>query len=250
MDGVGYEGEAFAVLERSLAAAGRRVGRVIRPDRENRMTQDVDFLVEIDGQDVAIEVTRLALGHKGWNLVNRLEGQVQALLESSGKYASEWLVVYLDLNREFGYRETDLLAMQVASAILNVSPDAGVDRWADLDLEPEPAASTVSVSVRRLPGRQRISFVGGHEAAGGLIDERADIFVRSMLAKKRDQGAAYPEVWILVVDRDVLIDVEDLRGALARRAADVPSNWSTVHFIPATAPSTVLTIDLDSIRVA
>lgn len=249
MGGVDYEAEAFAVLKLSLAAAGHRVGRVLRPDRENRMTEDVDFFVEIDGHDVAVEVTRLALGQKGWNLVNRLEGHVLALLESAGKHAWEWLLVSLDLHREFGYRETDLLAMQVAAAILNASLDAGVDRWADLDLELEPAASTVSVSVRRLPGRQRISFVGGHEAAGGLIDERADTFVRSMLAKKRDQGAAYPEVWILVVDRDVLIDVEDLRGALARHAADVPSNWSTVQFIPATAPSTVLTIDLDEIRV-
>jgi hypothetical protein len=45
---------AFGLLERHLVDTKHVVANVRRPDRTNRTSRDVDFLVEVDGRDIAI----------------------------------------------------------------------------------------------------------------------------------------------------------------------------------------------------
>lgn len=79
------EAWAFDILSRHLTESGHSIVNVRRPDQLNRSTRDVDFLIEFDGHDVAVEVTRLDQERHWWVLLDRLQ---RAILAELGELAT------------------------------------------------------------------------------------------------------------------------------------------------------------------
>jgi hypothetical protein len=116
--------------------------------------------------------------------------------------------------------------------------------WQPLRDLPEPALSLAEVEIRRVPSAERrLSFVNGNEAHGPWIEPRALASVRHLIASKGSQAAGYEEVWILVVDNEVIIDLDNLREALTQEGVTVPSNWARLIFIPATDRTAIQTLE-------
>ena len=233
---------AFGLLEAHLRREGHVVANVRHPDRLNRSTRDVDILVEVDGRDIAVEVTQVAQTRQWWNQLDRLERGIRAAVDSEGAELDRgWLVLELNLLRTGSYQEIDAVALQIAAAVRRSANDLGapgVDHILDL---PTPAESLVEVRLSRIQGvGNRLSFISGNAATGGWTAPKAAAFVDQLLASKTTQGDAYPEMWILVVDSEVVIDFDEITEVLRERSADIPDSWTNVFFIPATDRSIVL----------
>lgn len=241
---------AFRILRDRLEERGTRISILARPDEENRTTRDVDFLVDLDGRVVAIEVTQLSLTALWWNLLDRLERRIRPALEDPARRgASGWLVVHLDLHRTVSYREVDELSHAIIASILDQLGPSERLRSSRQVLLPAPFNSTIGVTIDRLSRRgHRVSFIKGHAESGGWIEPRARQFVEWLLESKADQTAAYESVWILIVDREVLIDLDDLVGALKATTTAVPPNWESLLLIPATDRTAVLELDITRVR--
>jgi hypothetical protein len=246
------EGWAFGLLEQHLLRAGHAVADVRRPDRDNRTSRDVDFLVEVDGRDVAIEVTQLDQARQWWNLLDRLETHIRTALrwEDGGPDAG-WLILSINLLRTASYREAERCAAQIIQAIRGASTDLGTRSWESLPDLAEPARSLVEVEVRRPDGpggKARLTFMNGHEAHDPLIAPRVLAFVQHLLASKGNQAAGYREVWILVIDNELIIDMGEVAAAFAGERDRVPANWARLYFIPATDRTDIQTLDLLAMR--
>jgi hypothetical protein len=156
------------------------------------------------------------------------------------------LIVSINLLRTASYREVDTAGEQIAQAIQRAPADLGVRFWDRLRALPEPAQSLAEIEMRRVSATaSRLSFVKGNEAHGAFIAPRALAFVRHLLASKGTQGARYPEVWIVVVDSEVIIDLDDLRDAFSEAAETVPPNWTRLFFIPATDRNAIHALELN-----
>ena len=225
---------AFDLLRRHLIEHGHAVLNVRRPDRTNRTSRDVDFLVEIDGRDIAVEVTQLTQAREWWNLLDRLESRVRAAtLEHD--FDPGWLMISINLLRTGSYREVDEAGTQIVQAVRDAPTNLGARSWDRLTTLPEPARSLAEVELRRASETgPRITFIKQNEAHGALIAPRALAFVRHLLASKETQAVGYEEVWILVIDNEVIIDIHNLDEAFAEEEAHVPPNWTRLFFIPAT----------------
>lgn len=242
------ESWAFDLLKGHLIEHGHTVTEVRRPDRANRQTRDVDFLAQVDGRDVAVEVTQLDQARGWWRLLDRLERQVQTGLQWEDIEADPgWLIISMSLLRTGSYREVETAGAQIVDAIRGVPADFGTRSWEHLPGLPNPARSLVDVEVRRASetGR-RLSFVNGHEAHGALIALRALAFVRHLIASKGTQAAGYGEVWILVIDNELIIDLDELNAAFAQESEMLPPNWTRLFFIPAADRKGIQTLELRS----
>jgi hypothetical protein len=237
---------AFGLLQSYLFENGHVVANVRRPDRVNRTSRDVDFLVSIDGHDIAIEITQLTQAREWWNLLDRLETLVRAgLSEFESETRADWLMLSINLLRTGSYREIETAAGQIVQAVRNAPADLGARSWDRITSLQEPAGSLAEVDLRRpsAAGR-RLSFVKGHEAHDALIAPRALAFVRHLIASKGNQGEGYAEVWILVVDRELIIDLDNLRDAFSQERETVPANWTRLYFIPAIDQNAIQSLEL------
>lgn len=237
---------AFGLLEAHLAETGHRVSNRRRPDRENRASRDVDYLVEIDGREVAIEVTQLALAQKSWSLLDRLENRVRELYALAAPEPDPgWLVVSVELGGTFGYRDVEGLAGEVVAAVRAAPAVAGTEHLDVLAILPLAGGGSLEVALRRMSDAgRRITFMKGTEQGGPWIAPKAQAFVRHLLESKADQAAAYGEVWILVVDTELIIDIDEIATALETERAAIPANWARLCFIPASDRGVVQTIEL------
>lgn len=239
---------AFDLLRRQLIERGHLVTRIRRPDRANRASRDVDFLAEVDGRDVAVEVTQLDQARKWWNLLDRLETQVRESLHWDDMEADPgWLMFSMNLLRTGSYREVETAGAQIAAAIHAAPVDFASRAWERLHDLPEPADSLVEVEVNRpsMTGK-RLSFVNGHDAHGPQIAPRALAFVRQLITSKGTQATGYGEVWILVIDNELIIDIDQLAAAFALERQRLPPNWTRLFFIPAANRTAIQTLELRS----
>lgn len=243
------EAWAFDLLRKYLMNSGHAVTKVRRPDRTNRTSRDVDFLVEVDGREVAVEVTQLDQARKWWNLLDRLQTHVRESLNwDEGMEADPgWLILSINLLRTGSYREVEAAGAQIADAIRAV-PNGFLSRtWERLRDLPEPAKTLAEVEVKRASRTgKRLTFVTGNEAHGPQIAPRALAFVRHLIASKGTQAAGYQEVWVLVIDNELIIAVDQLASALAQERESLPPNWTRLFFIPAADRTAIQTLDLQS----
>jgi hypothetical protein len=240
---------AFGLFERNLVAANHVVTSIRRPDRLNRVTRDVDYLINVDGREIAVEITQLTQAREWWNLLDRLQDHVRAEVLREGTDDLGWLMLWINLLRTATYREVETVGAQIGRAILRVPRDLASDRWQRLEALPEPAAGIAEVEIRWTPAAAtRISFISGHEGAEPWIEPRALAFVDHLIDSKIMQTANYTEVWILVVDNEVIIDLDNLAAAFAQLRDRVPANWTRLLFIPATDRSDIQTLELRSAK--
>jgi hypothetical protein len=207
-------------------------------------------LVEIDGRDVAVEVTQLDQAREWWNLLSRLEAHIRSALRWEETEAeSGWLLLSINLLRTGSYREVETSGTQIADAIRDAPVDLGGTSWQRLAALPEPARSLVEVEVHR-PSKtgRRLTFVKGNEAHSPMIAPRALAFVRHLIASKGTQAAQYREVWILVIDNELIIDVGELDAAFVQERESLPPNWTRLYFIPAADREAIQSLNLQEWR--
>ena len=178
--------------------------------------------------------------------LDRLEAAVRAgLAGNQPKEGAEWLLLSMNLTHKASYRDVDAAATQIVQAVRDAPADLGARSWEAVGDLPEPALSLAEVELRRMPAPEwRISFVNGHEAHDTWIAPRALAFVRRLIASKGSQATDYQEVWILVVDNEVIIDLDNVRDAFAQERDTIPPNWSRVFLIPATDRTAIQSLDL------
>lgn len=94
----------------------------------------------------------------------------------------------------------------------------------------------VELSPRKSRGLMVLRQTAAHDP---WLNPRAAEFVRKLIESKGGQGLSYPELWLLVIDTEVIIGLDLVEEAFAEAAADVPSNWKRLYFLPATDRSDV-----------
>lgn len=231
---------AYDLLASHLADRGTTLSLLGRPDQANRTTPDVDFLVDVGGREVAIEVTQLALTVEWWRTLARLEAAIHDHLARSGQTSVlGGFTVHLRLRALASYRTLDLAAEQVASALV-AHPELQTGQRADV-LLPPPAADFVDVEMTAWSRRaDRVAFIKSNVATGGATGPRAAAFVDWLVDEKADQTRRYREAWIVVIDTEVVVDAENLGEALASAQPQLPANWTRLYFLPAIDRSAIV----------
>jgi hypothetical protein len=234
------EAWAFDILVRHLTEQGHQIDNVRRPDTLNRSTRDVDFLIDFDGREVAVEVTRLDQERQWWVLLDRLQ---QATISEVGDWpaAAPGLVLTLKLLRTGTYAEVDRAALDIAGLARD---------WARAAMPQPLKASVVSDLVEvelhrpstRPGGLMILKETSAHDA---WLAPRATEFVRKLVDGKGGQGRAYAEVWLLVIDNEVIIGLDLIAEAFIEVAAKVPSNWKRLYLLPATDRGAVQSLSLN-----
>lgn len=223
------EAWAFDILRRHLTDRGHQIDNVRRPDFVNRSSRDVDFLIDFDGRAVAVEVTRLDQERQWWVLLDRLQ---QAAIAELGDWpsAAPGLVLNLKLLRTGSYAEVDRAALAIA----------GLAREWALAPMPQPLKASVASDLVEVEMSRPNTRFGGlmilkeSSAHAAWLAPRAAEFVRKLIDGKGGQGQAYAEVWLLVIDNEVILGLDLIAEAFAGVAAEVPSNWKRLYLLPAT----------------
>lgn len=218
------EAWAFAILRRHLVALGHAIANVREPDTSNRETRDVDFLIEFDGREVAIEVTRFDQKRQQWVLLERVQAEIVAQL-SDCPQSAPGLLIELSLLRTGSYAEVDAAAQSIVALVRDWAPDLGVRNA-------RVAGDLVEVELRPRhgPGLLVSRRTGAHDAR---LDPRAAAFVKQLIKSKKAQGVMYAELWLLVIDMELIIGLDLIQAAFAEFAAEVPPNWSRLYLLPA-----------------
>ncbi len=69
--------------------------------------------------------------------------------------------------------------------------------------------------------------------------------MRKLVDGKGAQAQAYAEVWLLVIDNEVIIGLDLIAEAFMEVAAKVPSNWKRLYLLPATDRGAVECLSLN-----
>jgi hypothetical protein len=234
------EAWAFDILVRHLIDQGHQIDNVRRPDTFNRSSRDVDFLIDFDGREVAVEVTRLDQERQWWVLLDRLQ---QATISELGDWppTAPGLVLTLKLLRTGTYAEVDRAALDIAGLARD---------WARAPM-PQPLKASVASDLVEVELHRPSTRPGGlmilkeTSAHDAWLAPRAAEFVRKLVVSKGGQGQAYAEVWLLVIDNEVIIGLDLITEAFAEVAAEVPSNWKRLYLLPATDRGAVQCLSLE-----
>ena len=222
------EAWAFEILRSHLTDQGHRIDNVRRPDVLNRSSRDVDFLIDFDGREVAVEVTRLDQERQWWVLLDRLQDATVSELRDWPS-AAPGLVLTMKLLRTGSHAEVDRAALAVAGLARD---------WARVPM-PQPVKASVASDLVEVELRRPSTRPGGlmiireSSAHDAWLGPRAAEFVRKLIDGKATQGQAYAEVWLLVIDNEIIIGLDLITQAFAEVAAEVPSNWKRVYLLPA-----------------
>ena len=214
----------------SLRTEGRVITEPYRP--EEGIGRSPDWMLTLDGEPVALEVTRLlppADVQKAQHLMVRIETIARDLLAPIVARMDGQVLVNLaystyDVAGLGGARLTaaaSQLADDVRTALGSAEP--GIDNGITL-------ASTlpwvVDCEVTLLLGPHKGFYI--IQAPDATQQPDLDAFVTRTIAKKGDQHVGHADRAILAVDA-MFPDAEDLRDAFARTSADVP--WWRVYLV-------------------
>lgn len=228
-----------------VAAALRAEGRVVavlgRPDRENRTDPGADFLLTVDGDETALEITRTASTaeqRKAW-LSQRLTQRLHEELDSEVEALQiGHAVVYFDLatanGRTPSQRVVDDVAPQIVEGLRAALPRA-VRTRERLDLE--DVGPVVGLSLRvSATATHRFSVMWG--VTGGFTSPIADAVVGRVIESKSEQLAGYPLAYLALIEPTGLLTPPNIREAFERAA--VPANWRRVYVIDGTPTTAIL----------
>jgi hypothetical protein len=69
-------------------------------------------------------------------------------------------------------------------------------------------------------------------------------FVRKLIESKGRQALGYQEVWLLVIDTELIIGPDLIEAALAQATVTTPPNWKRLYLLPAANPDDVQSLTL------
>jgi hypothetical protein len=239
---ISLEDAALARLLRYLEAQGQAVEVRARPDRENHAGHAVDAELVVNGRAVGVEITELWSGARAQHELPRLQQAVERGVKArvrswpAGDVAIGADFRELPPAKKLRTAET-ILAQEIAACIDSLDSVSEGRRETSID---STVAFVRRLSVIQWPSQQSgFGWLTSSDEVGGWIAPLADAFVDHLLATKTEQTGAYREAWLLIVDREGLVDASNLAEALARRQPDVPANWSRVWLLPATDGTSV-----------
>lgn len=214
-----------------LRSRGDRVDLLERPDQLNRTDRAADFLLEIDGQSFALEVTdfypteadgaRRGIGR--W-LAERLEAELRPQVSERGMGS---VVVSVTLPRRPDRKRLSLAISDIAQVILARLPAEGSvvvdDDWDQDDLFGR-------MRLFRWADRpSRVEVL--HQPHGSFVEPAVAAFLDRMLPSKAAQTAGYEQVILAAFDRSFVGDPESFQRQLDERAQEIPANWRAIYFI-------------------
>lgn len=212
-----------------------------RPDRENRTAPGADFLLTVDGDETALEITRTAstAEQRKARLSQRLTQRLHEELDSEVEaMESGHAVVYFDLatadGRTPSQRVVDNVAPQVVERLRAALPRAvGTRERLDLD----DLGPVIGLSLR-------VSFTATHQLSvmwgvtGGFISPIAAAVVGRVIESKSEQLAGYPLAYLALIEPTGLLTPANIREAFERAA--VPANWRRVYVIDGNPGTAIL----------
>jgi hypothetical protein len=202
-----------------------------RPDQERRNEQAADFLLEVDGEAVALEITdfypsqadgaRRGIGQ--W-FVHQLEVELRQFVEESELGS---VTVYVTLPRTPDRRRLGAAVGITAQAILAALPVAGTavvrEDWDANDL-------FASIRIFRRPDRAPFVEVL-HQPHGSYVEPAVRAFLDRSIPTKAAQTASYQHAIVAAFDRSFVSDIETFTIVLRARAEELPSNWDAFYFV-------------------
>lgn len=227
-----YEWAVCDLVVAALRTEGRNVAMLGRPDPENRTAPGADFLLVVDGQQTALEITRTAstAEQRKARLSQRLTQRLHEELDSEVEaMRSGHAVAYFDLatadGRTPSQRAIDNVALQVIERLRAALPRA-VGTCERLDLE--DVGPVVGLSLRvSATATHRLSVMWG--VTGGFTSPIADAVVGRVIDSKSEQLAGYPSAYLALIEPTGLLTPADIGEAL--EPATVPANWRRVYVI-------------------
>jgi len=241
------EDRALDRLARHLEAHGKPVEVRARPDRERRHGRAVDAELLVNGRLVGVEITQLytrpaARAHSEVTRIQRaVEREVRSMVR---QFPAGYVAIGADFRdlppaKKLRAGET-VLAQEIATCIDSLEPSPEHRRVTSID---SSVPFVRALSVIHLPRAQSgFGWLTSADELGGWIAAIADTFVDHLLATKPGQTQPYQEAWLVIVDREGLVDPSDVAKALARREPDIPANWSRVWFLPTTDASSIILV--------
>ena len=239
------EDAALGRLAHHLEEHGEAVEVRARPDRERRGGRAVDAEFLIDGRVVGVEITQVLPGARAHSEVARLERAVeQAVRSMVRQFPAGYVAVCVDfgpLPPASKLRAAEpALAQEIATCIDSLDPSPTDRHETPIDTSLRFVRRLSVLQLPRAPSG--FGWITASDEFGGWIGPMADEFVEHLLATKPGQTNAYPEAWLVIVDRVGLVDATNVADALERRAANIPANWSRVWFLSATDASSVILV--------
>lgn len=227
--------EAESAAAELVVADLRERGRVVslrgRPDQEQRNKRAVDFLLDLDGTEAALEITDFyptqrdgERGGIGRWFADRLRSDLLPLVEDRQLGAVN---VYVTLPLTPDRRRLGNSVVDIAAAILEALPAEGTAVLSD-DWDTEPLFSRIRMF--RWPDRpSRIEVL--HQPHASYVEPAVRTFLDHAIPRKAVQTAGYEHVILAAFDRSFVGDVEAFQAALRIRANELPENWDAVYFV-------------------
>lgn len=233
----------------ALEAEGRDVQVLGRPDVENRTGPAADFLLLVDGEEIALEVTRTAstAEQRKALLSGRLTERLhEELDEEIARLRAGHAFVHFELTMAGGEspprRVMEAAAPAVAERIRGGLRTAIATRER-VDLDDVGPVTDLSLSVQPT-AMHRLSVTWG--VGGGFIEPLATAAVRRVIAGKTDQLARYRRVFLALLEPTGFLDPEDIGEAFGR--AEAPENWQRAYVIDRGPTAAVLAWERDANR--
>jgi hypothetical protein len=224
----------------ALRAEGRAVVVVGRPDRENRTDPGPDFLLTVDGNETALEITRTAStaeqrkARLSQRLTRRIHEELDAEVEAMG---SGHAVVYFDLVMADG-QPTERVIVDAAAEVvqrLRAALPRAVEIRERLDLDDVGPVTDLSLRVSPTATHQLAVMWG---VTGGFTSAVADAVVRRVIEGKSIQLARYPLAYLALLEPTGLLTPANIGDAFER--ATVPPNWRRVYVIDGNPGTAIL----------
>ncbi len=239
---------AAEILRSSMVGKPDEFTIVRRPDLEERQSRAVDFEIQLGDRNVALEVVQCAI-HLG---ALRVGGQLLRKVKRRFEEATfgeglGWVLLGATFERIPAKRSMDAVVEELAMLAVDAARLGRHEGRTQLD-KADGSLFHEAELVRLAPAADQMSYQYGFGAIGGPTVDVAHEFVGDLIAKKSTQAVGYKEVWLLIIDAELVVDAEDIEQALTSAADRLPANWRRFFWIPATDRSIVQEIPVPQDR--
>lgn len=229
----------------ALRTEGRDAVQTGRPDRETGAGRRADFLLSVDGQPVALEVTRTAsevsqrhayLSHRlGEGIKQRLSREVEQRQLGHVLFSYQLLAV----NRQPPPRRAIDAAIPVLAGMIADAIPLVLERGERQELPGGDIVDRLRINVHQT-GTNAVSYLSGMGAA--FVAVAADDAVQRVVASKAEQLARYPRAYLALSEPNGFIDRPHFGDAFIRAVDTVPANWLRVYLLERDNPARVALI--------
>jgi hypothetical protein len=231
---------AAEILRSSMVGKPDEFTVVRRPDLEERQSRAVDFEIQVGDRNVALEVVQCAIHlgalRVGSQLLYKVKRRFEEVTIGEGL---GWMLLGATFERIPGKKSMDAAVEELAMLAVDAAR-LGLHEGRRTKLDKVDGSLFHEAELVRLaPAPDQMSYQYGFGAIAGPTLDVAHQFVGDLIAKKSTQAVGYREVWLLIIDAELVVDAEDIEQALTSARDRLPANWRRFFWIPATDRSIV-----------